>query len=37
MRGERNDWLAARLSRLSAEDRATLERAAGALLRLIDA
>jgi DNA-binding MarR family transcriptional regulator len=37
IRRERNDWLAARLSRLTAEDRETLERAAGALLRLIDA
>lgn len=37
IRRERNDWLAARLSRLTAEDRATLDRAAGALLRLIDA
>jgi DNA-binding MarR family transcriptional regulator len=37
IRRERNDWLAARLSRLSADDRATLEQAAPALLRLIDA
>jgi len=37
IRRERNDWLAARLSRLAPEDRETLERAAGALLRLIDA
>ncbi|TAL33886.1 MAG: MarR family transcriptional regulator [Phenylobacterium sp.] len=37
IRRERNDWLAARLSRLSAADRETLEAAAPALLRLIDA
>ena len=37
IRRERNDWLAARLSRLGAEDRETLGRAAAALLRLIDA
>ena len=37
IRRERNDWLAARLSRLTADDRATLEQAAPALLRLIDA
>lgn len=37
IRRERNDWLAARLARLGPEDRDTLERAAGALLRLIDA
>jgi DNA-binding MarR family transcriptional regulator len=37
IRRERNDWLAARLSRLSPADRETLERAAPALLRLIDA
>ncbi len=37
IRRERNDWLAARLSRLSPADRETLKRAAPALLRLIDA
>jgi DNA-binding MarR family transcriptional regulator len=37
IRRERNDWLAARLSRLGPEDRETLGDAAGALLRLIDA
>ncbi|WP_068877088.1 MULTISPECIES: MarR family winged helix-turn-helix transcriptional regulator [unclassified Phenylobacterium] len=37
IRRERNDWLAARLGRLSPDDRATLEAAAGALLRLVDA
>jgi DNA-binding MarR family transcriptional regulator len=37
IRQGRNDWLAARLARLPAEDRATLEAAASALLRLIDA
>ena len=37
IRRERNDWLAARLARLSPADRETLDRAAGALLRLIDA
>ena len=37
IRRERNDWLAARLSRLSPEDRAALEAATGPLLRLIDA
>ena len=37
IRRKRNDWLAARLSRLTADDRATLEQAAPALLRLIDA
>lgn len=34
IRQGRNDWLAARLSRLSAEDRDALEAAAPALLRL---
>jgi DNA-binding MarR family transcriptional regulator len=33
----RNDWLAARLARLSPEDRARLEAAAEPLLRLVDA
>lgn len=37
IRRERNDWLAARLGRLPPEDRALLEAAAGALLRLVDA
>lgn len=37
IRASRNDWLAARLARLPAEDRASLEAAAGALLRLVDA
>lgn len=37
IRASRNDWLAARLARLPAEDRALLEAAAGALLRLVDA
>jgi DNA-binding MarR family transcriptional regulator len=37
IRRERNDWLAARLGRLSPEDRALLEAAAGALLRMVDA
>ncbi|HEY0649800.1 MarR family winged helix-turn-helix transcriptional regulator [Phenylobacterium sp.] len=37
IRRERNDWLAARLARLPADDREALDRAAGALLRLIDA
>lgn len=37
IRRERNDWLAARLGRLSPDDRATLEAAAEALLRLVDA
>jgi DNA-binding MarR family transcriptional regulator len=37
IRASRNDWLAARLARLPAEDRARLEAATGALLRLIDA
>lgn len=37
IRASRNDWLAARLARLPAKDRALLEAAAGALLRLVDA
>jgi len=37
IRRERNDWLAARLSRLSPQDRETLAAAAEPLLRLIDA
>lgn len=37
IRRERNDWLAARLSRLSDADRALLADAAGALQRLVDA
>lgn len=37
IRASRNDWLAARLARLPAEDRASLKAAAGALLRLVDA
>ncbi len=37
IRATRNDWLATRLARLPAEDRALLEAAAGALLRLVDA
>lgn len=37
IRATRNDWLATRLSRLPADDRALLEAAAGALLRLVDA
>jgi DNA-binding MarR family transcriptional regulator len=37
IRRERNDWLAARLSRLSPGDREILEATAPALLRLIDA
>jgi len=37
IRRERNDWLAARLSRLSPQDRAALAAAADPLLRLIDA
>lgn len=37
IRRERNDWLAARLSRLSEADRALLGDAAGALKRLVDA
>lgn len=37
IRRERNDWLAARLSRLSPADCEILEAAAPALLRLIDA
>jgi len=36
IRRERNDWLAARLARLPADDRATLAAAAPAILRLID-
>jgi len=36
IRRERNDWLAARLMRLSPEDRALLEAAAEPLLRLVD-
>ena len=35
IRRERNDWLAARLARLSDADRATLEAAAAPLLRLV--
>ncbi len=37
IRATRNDWLATRLARLPADDRALLEAAAGALLRLVDA
>lgn len=37
IRASRNDWLAARLARLPAEDRAALDGAVGALLRLVDA
>lgn len=37
IRRERNDWLAARLARLSLEDRALLDAAAAPLLRLVDA
>jgi DNA-binding MarR family transcriptional regulator len=37
IRRERNDWLAARLARLTPDDREALDRAASALLRLIDA
>ena len=37
IRASRNDWLAARLARLPAEDRALLEAAAGALTRLVEA
>jgi len=37
IRRERNDWLAARLARLPAADRALLDAAAGPLLRLLDA
>lgn len=37
IRTSRNDWLAARLTRLPAEDRALLEAAAAALTRLVDA
>lgn len=37
IRRERNDWLAARLSRLSDADRTLLADAAGALQRLVDA
>jgi len=36
IRRERNDWLAARLARLSPAERAVLEAAAPALLRLVD-
>jgi DNA-binding MarR family transcriptional regulator len=36
IRRERNDWLAARLARLSPADRARLEAAAEPLLRLVD-
>lgn len=36
IRATRNDWLAARLSKLPADDRALLEAAAGALVRLVD-
>jgi len=35
IRRERNDWLAARLARLTPAERATLEAAAGPLLRLV--
>jgi DNA-binding MarR family transcriptional regulator len=37
IRRERNDWLAARLSRLTGAERAVLKAAAPALLRLVDA
>lgn len=37
IRRERNDWLAARLARLSAEERALVEAATAPLLRLADA
>jgi len=37
IRRERNDWLAARLMRLSPDERARLEAAAEPLLRLVDA
>lgn len=37
IRRQRNDWLAARLSRLSQDDQALLASAAGALRRLVDA
>lgn len=37
IRRERNDWLAARLARLSPADRETLAAAAAALQRLVDA
>lgn len=37
IRATRNDWLATRLARLPADDRALLEAATGALLRLVDA
>jgi DNA-binding MarR family transcriptional regulator len=37
IRASRNDWLAARLARLSAEDRALLEAATAALTRLVEA
>lgn len=37
IRATRNDWLATRLARLPADDRALLEAAADALLRLVDA
>jgi DNA-binding MarR family transcriptional regulator len=36
IRRERNDWLAARLARLSADDRARLASASQALLRLAE-
>lgn len=36
IRATRNDWLATRLSKLPADDRALLEAAAGALVRLVD-
>ena len=37
IRATRNDWLATRLARLPATERALLEAAAGPLLRLVDA
>lgn len=37
IRATRNDWLATRLARLPADDRALLQAAADALLRLVDA
>jgi DNA-binding MarR family transcriptional regulator len=37
IRRERNDWLAARLARLTPEERAAVAAAAPALLRLVDA
>jgi len=36
IRRERNDWLAARLARLSSEERALIEAAAEPLLRLVE-